>query len=236
MDDEDTSLDPAIAAQMGFSSFGVQASSKKRKYHDGSFIEGQRDRGNVTHAKATGSGANNVELGVRGRKPTANEGQQGISIEQLPGLEAGNTRKEAMGFSGENLPSSTGPAQATQAGRAASKTSLSSKTSNAKQDKGQATGGLSAFLSRGQSLPNAQGHAAPGLALMQEPLKQHPDVQLPDRPLPPVTAEKSNGSGGPMEHSLQAYRQGVRNEKGDMVYFLPSFLEDPWEKLEKGNT
>ena len=141
-----------------------------------------------------------------------------------------------MGFSGENLPSSTGPAQATQAGQAASKTDLGTKTSNDKQNKGQASGGLSAFLSRGQSLPNPSEHAAPGLAGMQEPLKQQADLQLPDRPLPPVTAEKSNGSGGPMEHSLQAYRQGVRNEKGDMVYFLPSFLEDPWEKLEKGNT
>jgi hypothetical protein len=31
--------------------------------------------------------------------------------------------------------------------------------------------------------------------------------------------------------SLQALRRGIRNERGDMAYFLPSFLEDPWEKL-----
>ncbi|KAK6432282.1 hypothetical protein LTR95_011543 [Oleoguttula sp. CCFEE 5521] len=31
--------------------------------------------------------------------------------------------------------------------------------------------------------------------------------------------------------SLQALRQGVRSENGDMVYFLPSFLEDPWAGL-----
>lgn len=31
--------------------------------------------------------------------------------------------------------------------------------------------------------------------------------------------------------NLQALRRGVRNERGDMAYFLPSFLEDPWEKL-----
>lgn len=30
---------------------------------------------------------------------------------------------------------------------------------------------------------------------------------------------------------LQALRHGVRNENGDMVYFLPSFLEDPWKDL-----
>lgn len=32
--------------------------------------------------------------------------------------------------------------------------------------------------------------------------------------------------------NLQALRRGVRNERGDMAYFLPSFLEDPWEKLK----
>ena len=31
--------------------------------------------------------------------------------------------------------------------------------------------------------------------------------------------------------SLQALRRGVRNERGDMAYFLPSFLEDPWKEL-----
>jgi hypothetical protein len=31
--------------------------------------------------------------------------------------------------------------------------------------------------------------------------------------------------------SLEALRNGVRNENGDMVYFLPSFIEDPWKDL-----
>jgi hypothetical protein len=31
--------------------------------------------------------------------------------------------------------------------------------------------------------------------------------------------------------SSQALRRGIRNERGDMAYFLPSFLEDPWAKL-----
>ncbi|KAF1816136.1 hypothetical protein P152DRAFT_470180 [Eremomyces bilateralis CBS 781.70] len=33
---------------------------------------------------------------------------------------------------------------------------------------------------------------------------------------------------------LQALRSGVRNPDGDMVYFLPSFIEDPWARLKKG--
>jgi len=31
---------------------------------------------------------------------------------------------------------------------------------------------------------------------------------------------------------LQALRQGVKNRRGDMVYFLPSFIEDPWKGLK----
>jgi hypothetical protein len=31
--------------------------------------------------------------------------------------------------------------------------------------------------------------------------------------------------------SLQALRRGIRNERGDMAYFLPSFLENPWKEL-----
>lgn len=32
--------------------------------------------------------------------------------------------------------------------------------------------------------------------------------------------------------SLEALRHGVPNQRGDMAYFLPSFLEDPWEGLQ----
>ncbi|KAK3706188.1 hypothetical protein LTR37_012889 [Vermiconidia calcicola] len=33
------------------------------------------------------------------------------------------------------------------------------------------------------------------------------------------------------EPSLQDLANGVRNADGDMVYFLPSFIEDPWKDL-----
>lgn len=33
------------------------------------------------------------------------------------------------------------------------------------------------------------------------------------------------------EPNFQALRKGVRNADGDMVYFLPSFLDDPWKEL-----
>ena len=40
---------------------------------------------------------------------------------------------------------------------------------------------------------------------------------------------RTTGNEGP---TLEALRNGVRNERGDMVYFLPSFLEDPWQGLK----
>ncbi|KAI7467140.1 hypothetical protein KC351_g14164 [Hortaea werneckii] len=31
---------------------------------------------------------------------------------------------------------------------------------------------------------------------------------------------------------LQALRHGIKNDRGDMAYFLTSFIEDPWKGLE----
>lgn len=39
-------------------------------------------------------------------------------------------------------------------------------------------------------------------------------------------------TAGTDKPTLEALRNGVRNECGDMVYFLPSFIEDPWRDLK----
>ncbi|KAK1059935.1 hypothetical protein LTR74_012252 [Friedmanniomyces endolithicus] len=41
--------------------------------------------------------------------------------------------------------------------------------------------------------------------------------------------DRSLGSG---QTDLQALHAGVKNKRGDMVYFKPSFLEDPWKDLK----
>ncbi|RMY83856.1 hypothetical protein D0864_07715 [Hortaea werneckii] len=38
-----------------------------------------------------------------------------------------------------------------------------------------------------------------------------------------------DASGRP---DLQTLRHGIKNDRGDMAYFLPSFIEDPWKGLE----
>ena len=58
------------------------------------------------------------------------------------------------------------------------------------------------------------------------------------------SAKSAFPSGVPVEifdkltwKELEAYRKGVKNKNGDVAYFLPSFIEDPWAKLEKaGNS
>lgn len=48
---------------------------------------------------------------------------------------------------------------------------------------------------------------------------------------PGSTGNVDDGEGGEAAR-LQALRGGVKNERGDTVYFLPSFIEDPWQKLK----
>lgn len=55
--------------------------------------------------------------------------------------------------------------------------------------------------------------------------------------------KKDNSGRGYIEKELQqmtrddldALRMGIRNKQGDKIYFLPSFVEDPWTKLLNNN-
>ncbi|KAI9858132.1 MAG: hypothetical protein M1824_004452 [Vezdaea acicularis] len=48
-----------------------------------------------------------------------------------------------------------------------------------------------------------------------------------------VETPNTGGETGMSREELARYAKGVRNERGDMVYFSPRFLEDPWAALEK---
>jgi hypothetical protein len=82
--------------------------------------------------------------------------------------------------------------------------------------------GLASFLARGQTLP-------------EPPLDSH---DVPDLPTSEdqSTMEVVSFGGPPISRTeLNALRNGVQNGNGDTAYFLPSFIEDPWEKLAKGS-
>ena len=75
-------------------------------------------------------------------------------------------------------------------------------------------GGLAAFLQHGQSMP-ARPAEAPKPVETPEPARREGIEHV------------GNGDGQGLD-----YRRGVRNARGDVAYFLPSFLEDPWKGLD----
>ncbi|KAJ8114410.1 hypothetical protein OPT61_g3701 [Boeremia exigua] len=85
-------------------------------------------------------------------------------------------------------------------------------------------GGLASYLARGQALPEKPPKAAP---VQQEETNQED---------PAASAEISFGGPSISQAELTALRFGVANTDGDTAYFLPSFVEDPWEKLLSSRT
>ena len=84
--------------------------------------------------------------------------------------------------------------------------------------------GLASFLARGQVLPAKPSQAA----------SVQPDVS--SQILPSASELVSFGGSSIPRAELNALRHGVRNEQGDMAYFLTSFVEDPWERLSTSRT
>jgi hypothetical protein len=79
--------------------------------------------------------------------------------------------------------------------------------------------GLAAFLARAQILP--------------ESTPQTQGTDSDSRQNEPAAAEMIT-FGGPSvsKAELNALRFGVRNEHGDTAYFLPNFVENPWENMK----
>lgn len=88
------------------------------------------------------------------------------------------------------------------------------------QTRTPAATGMAAFLARGQSLQESHGDQA------QNSLQNEAD---------PSDSEMISFGGPPIsKKELNALRSGVKDERGDTAYFLPSFVEDPWEMLKQG--
>tara|TARA_R110002003_G_scaffold243_1_gene17354 strand:+ start:2417 stop:2926 length:510 start_codon:yes stop_codon:yes gene_type:complete len=81
--------------------------------------------------------------------------------------------------------------------------------------------GLADFLARAQILPDK-----PPTAQLSASTPSHHDSPA---------AEIVSFGGPPVSKAeLNALRFGVKNENGDTIYFLPNFVENPWEKLKSG--
>ncbi|KAF9733108.1 hypothetical protein PMIN06_004682 [Paraphaeosphaeria minitans] len=97
------------------------------------------------------------------------------------------------------------------------------KTKQKQKQKQPAATGLAAFLSRGQDIP-------------ERPATEESHVAVPP-PRHDSSASFMVSFGGPPipQAELAALRNGVVDENGNKAYFLPSFVEDPWEKLPSGS-
>lgn len=82
--------------------------------------------------------------------------------------------------------------------------------------------GLADFLARAQTLPDKPTTT--------------PDTELAPSQARQLAPEEIVSYGGPTisKAELNALKFGVQNEHGDTAYFLPNFVEDPWEKLKGG--
>ncbi|WPG98815.1 Hypothetical protein R9X50_00161200 [Acrodontium crateriforme] len=81
--------------------------------------------------------------------------------------------------------------------------------------------------------PSASANASTGKGANSIPL----GTRTTERSTGPKKSNETPGlpralGTGTDEEQLQALRHGVKNLNGDMVYFLPSFLEDPWYNLQ----
>lgn len=90
-----------------------------------------------------------------------------------------------------------------------------------KAQKPAAATGLADFLARAQTLP-------------EKPPNVHQVDHKPSRV--DSSASEMASFGGPeiSKAELNALKFGVRNENGDVAYFLPNFVGDPWEGMRTG--
>ena len=197
---DDTTIDPAIAEAMGFSTFGGQPSSKRRKFD----------------------------------------------------------RDDAVTWTTPSNKSQNGPRDSLERNQPSTVASTSKKQKGKQKQSNPV--GLAGFLAHGQSL-KPPGGTQPDTAILNDNVshpesvlnlengptpENRPDIQtvsnlashssLPARPSNPVGSNAALVSVGSGEtkltrEELSALRRGVKDARGDIAYFLPSFVEDPWKEL-----
>ena len=223
---DDIDIDPEIAAAMGFSSFGNPLSNKKRKFnHQDTFMDASKP-------KSSGTGANSMQLGARQKKipsiSTLRSSQQDDKDGEEwldPGYVEESVDMNELSLSADTvLPPQTNPSNFEPVNRA-------SPRPKGKQNQ-SGPSGLAQFLARGEAfkqdvLASENGdfgtkHSLDAVFPSDHSLPTEPTASIPSIPLGTFGCEDT--------HVL---RKGVRNAQGDVAYFLPSFVEDPWENQRK---
>lgn len=107
-------------------------------------------------------------------------------------------------------------------------------TNPKRKPKHQVASSLADFLNRGHALPDKPPVAVQETQPSRPAQPAQPALQQPS-PGAGEGASQTMSFGGPSitKSELNALKQGVKNERGDVMFFLPSFVEDPWERLER---
>ena len=223
---DDIDIDPEIAAAMGFSSFGNQLSNKKRKFNQDTFMDASKPN-------SSGTGANSMQLGARQKKiPSMNtlrspqqndkDGEEWLD----PGyVEESVDMNEESSLSADTvLPPQASPSNFEPINRA-------NPRSKGKQNR-SGPSGLAQFLARGETLKQDVPASEIGDSGTKHCLNAvfPSDPSFPTEPTASIPSIPLGIFGREDTHVL---RKGVRNAQGDVAYFLPSFVEDPWGNQRK---
>lgn len=233
-------IDPDIASQMGFISFGTQPTARKRKYSPaadavtdqaatldtpgygkrGGTRSGWEGGGGGGGDRASGgSGSNNTPLGLARRKqePLGHRMDEEDRPGQAPVAETGATRGDKA-------------------------TSQEWGASSIVDEYGEPS--YVDDTPPGSPVANLEGeHTQPIEAHKHRP----PIFHLPDSAAHETTQLIGEGDGTRtvgergtwvvseaqgQRYDWVALRRGVRNRQGDMAYYDRSFVEDPWRELK----
>ncbi|KAK8215481.1 hypothetical protein BKA81DRAFT_405796 [Phyllosticta paracitricarpa] len=240
-------VDPDLAAAMGFSSFGPSKGSGKPVRAEA--------------VKEAGTGTNRVQLGPRKRQAKGDRGitkspkpdrftnmtaganmsehgprKRRADHDDMDPVKRGATdtsdvptgSKDAETVTAQpDMVSATPPQSQDEPCQSEENNAMQSSIPAEKSKKSKETvpTGLAAFLARGKELPEKPSTG---------PSNFTPDSAGANVPVAslPETSDTQSGSNF-VEPDLQALRNGIRDENGDIAYFLPSFIEDPWMRLER---
>ncbi|KAK8183257.1 hypothetical protein IWZ00DRAFT_547072 [Phyllosticta capitalensis] len=238
MDDDTVGMevDPDIAAAMGFAAFG-SSTKGSRKFGGGEAVtENHRPRQSrptdfgtdanrveLGPRKRQGEGADMTDLGPRKRKVEHHDVNPASKAAYTSDVPTGSRHAEAV--TAQSDMRVTTPHQGNgprQSEGTESQSTVPAKESQKKKE--TVPTGLAAFLARGKGLPEKP----------PTPSSNHTtgsNEAVGPTSLPEMLDTQPASTNA--EPDLHALRNGIRNENGDIAYFLPSFIEDPWAHLEK---
>jgi hypothetical protein len=204
-----------VAQAMGFGAFGSKPPAKRRKVMDDV------------------SGANSTTLGIRQPRTSS--------------VQIGPNSPEGILDDNATIHSSTRPTDSTSPDSVepqAGQSNLGSEPSK-KKKKSAAPVGLAGFLSRAQTIPTPiTGRTTSTQPQSDETINENQNHQrnVPIKE-PQVHSSASTQLPNPVlskslenldQQDLYELRRGVRGANGDMVFFQPNFIEDPWARLKSG--